>query len=47
MVLVYAEIELINAGDLELARRHYVMYQRINTITNAVSGYGKKDWTNS
>jgi clan AA aspartic protease len=33
MGLVYAEIELINAGDMELARRHYIDHDDIKKIT--------------
>ena len=32
MGLVYAEIELINAGDIELARRHYIGEEEIKRI---------------
>jgi clan AA aspartic protease len=33
MGMVYAEIELINGGDLELARRHYIGDEEIKKIT--------------
>ncbi len=32
MKLVYAEIELINGGDLELARRHYIGEEEIKRM---------------
>lgn len=32
MGLVYAEIELINAGDIELARRHYIGQEEIKQM---------------
>ncbi len=32
MDLVYAEIELINGGDLELARRHYIGEEEIKRM---------------
>ena len=32
MELVYAEIELINGGDLELARRHYIGEEEIKRM---------------
>ena len=32
MGLVYAEVELINAGDLELARRHYIGEEEVKRM---------------
>ncbi|MCC6760422.1 MAG: clan AA aspartic protease [Chitinophagaceae bacterium] len=33
MGLVYAEIELINGGDLELAKRHYIGEEEVKRMT--------------
>lgn len=32
MGLIYSELELINAGDIELARRHYIGEEEIKRM---------------